>query len=244
MLLLSFVRETETYCKSKHFSQELPVRLPLKIWSHREGGVQDADSQHRPICVLYLLCTRHWPNKKEKKKTRTNETCFMKPLTIRRFSLCWTSSVTFFLSEKSRRMMITESQQSRTHCAAPATAERLSALCQEARPWGRGMHAPTHPALIRATRPNYTAGLWKNPRCPTLGDEHKFVLGTPFQLTSHRSNVWMKMVSGFPEPPQWTCPHYYPSLVRHLFTPVWKVLPFMAWAFFLSAAGWGGYRTL
>lgn len=166
MLLLCFGWEAETYCKSKHFSRELPVRLHLKIWSHRE-----CDCQDRPVCALYPSLYKALT---KKQTNRTNETCRMKPLTMNRFSMCWTSSIVFFLTEKMRGT-ITESQQSRTQCAAPATAEGPTALCQEVRLWGEAVHVPTPTALIQHTLPNHMAGLWKNPRYVSRTDEHEFI---------------------------------------------------------------------
>lgn len=59
-----------------------------------------------PVPSLYKALT---------KKKNTNETCCMKPLTMSRFGLCWTSSVIFFLTET--RRMLTYSQRSRTVCS-------------------------------------------------------------------------------------------------------------------------------
>lgn len=169
-----------------------------------------------PVHSLYKALT--------KKKTKTNETCCMKPITLSRFGLCGTSSVFFFLTEK-RSRTITESQQSRTQCAAPATAEGPTAVrkCDHEE---RGMHVPTPTAFIQTTQQGFgrtrdalpsqmntsllffvefTRNSWSPPSSQPATN----------QTSRCRGENWCR----FPEAPQGDCPHQHPSLVWPLLTP-------------------------
>lgn len=204
MLLLCFGWETETYCKLKRFSRELPVHLPFEDpipqgrWC---AGCDGPDSPRRVLYLLYKALTQKnkWDMLHEAHHLEQVRSVRDK---LSRFLSDWETK-----EDDNRKPTVPDK------CAAPATAEGPTAVrkCDHEE---RGMHVPTPTAFIQTTQQGFgrTRDALPSQMSTSLLFFVEFMIHSwrppPSQpATNQTSRCWGENWCRFPEAPQGDCPH-------------------------------------